>query len=60
MKSCKNIKELSGVFIGLKNLKWEANTKSRMSANLEGSGVGKRGAKFFNRSCDWKSLHPHT
>ncbi|KAL8535310.1 hypothetical protein ACS0TY_011089 [Phlomoides rotata] len=54
VKSCNNIRELSSVFLGLKNLKWEADTKSRISANLEGSGVGKRGSKFFNR----KSLHP--
>lgn len=62
VKSCNNIKDgvinpaLSSVFAALKDLKWEPDTKSLLSANLAGTGMGKRGSKFFNKSCDWKSL----
>ncbi|KAL6580579.1 hypothetical protein OROMI_008603 [Orobanche minor] len=60
--SCNNIKDsevspaLSTVFSALKDLKWKPDTKSIISGNLAGSGMGKRGGKFFKKSCDWKSL----
>ncbi|KAL0341124.1 UNVERIFIED_CONTAM: F-box protein [Sesamum radiatum] len=62
VKSCNNINEdeispaLSSVFSALKDLKWEPDTKSRVSATLAGTGMGKRGSKFLKRTCDWKSL----
>ncbi|KAI3458311.1 hypothetical protein Pfo_014974 [Paulownia fortunei] len=62
VKSCNNIKDcevnpaLSSVFSILKDLKWKPDTKSLLSANLDGTGMGKRGSKFFKKSCDWKSL----
>ncbi|KAL0403056.1 UNVERIFIED_CONTAM: F-box protein [Sesamum radiatum] len=62
VKSCNNINEdetgpaLSSVFSALKDLKWEPDTKSRLSATLAGTGMGKRGSKFLKRTCDWKSL----
>ncbi|KAG8381533.1 hypothetical protein BUALT_Bualt06G0131600 [Buddleja alternifolia] len=62
VKSCNNIKDcevtpsLSSVFSALKDLKWKPDTKSILSVNLEGTGMGKRGSKFFKKSCDWKSL----
>ncbi|XP_057776773.1 F-box protein At5g07670-like [Salvia miltiorrhiza] len=60
--SCNNIKDeeinplLSNVFAALKDLKWEPDSRSRLSSSLAGTGVGRKGAKFFNKSCDWKSL----
>ncbi|KAL3647505.1 hypothetical protein CASFOL_008473 [Castilleja foliolosa] len=60
--SCNNIKDcevnsaLSSVFSALKDLKWKPDTKSMVSANLDGTGMGKRGGKFFKKSHDWKSL----
>lgn len=54
---CNNIKDeeikpaLSNVFAALKDLKWEPDSRSR----LAGTGIGNRGSKFFNKSCDWKS-----
>ncbi|PIN25460.1 Leucine rich repeat protein [Handroanthus impetiginosus] len=63
VKACKNINDdevnpaLPTVFSTLKNLKWEPDTKSRLSSYLMGTGMGKRGSKFFKKpSCDWKSM----
>lgn len=56
---CNNIKDeeinpaLSNVFAALKDLKWEPDSRSRLSSSLAGTGIGMRGSKFFN---DWKSL----
>ncbi|XP_024970936.1 F-box protein At5g51370-like isoform X1 [Cynara cardunculus var. scolymus] len=53
--SCNNIKEdevspaLSTLFSGLKNLKWTPDNTSLLSTNLSGSGMGKRGGKFFKK-----------
>lgn len=60
--SCNNVKDeeinpaLSGVFAALKDLKWEPDSRSRLASSLAGTGIGRRGSKFFNKSCDWKSL----
>ncbi|KAH6771295.1 RNI-like superfamily protein [Perilla frutescens var. hirtella] len=60
--SCNNIKDeeinpaLSNVFAALKDLKWEPDSRIRLLSSLAGTGIGKRGSKFFNKSCDWKSL----
>ncbi|KAL3645189.1 hypothetical protein CASFOL_010369 [Castilleja foliolosa] len=60
--SCNNINDseikpaLSSVFSALKDLKWKPDTKSMISANLNGTGMGKKGSKFFKKSHDWKSL----
>ncbi|KAK4385136.1 F-box protein [Sesamum angolense] len=65
VKSCNNIKDteanptLSTVFSALKDLKWKPDSKSQLSSNLEGTGMGKRGSKFLKKSCDWKSLPMH-
>ncbi|KAL8051014.1 hypothetical protein ABFX02_06G118300 [Erythranthe guttata] len=59
VKSCNNIKDdevVSDVFSSLKNLKWEPDRKTLVSINLDGTGMGKRGDKFFNKVRDWKSL----
>ncbi|KAL7108520.1 hypothetical protein ACP275_06G117800 [Erythranthe tilingii] len=59
VKSCNNIKDdevVSDVFSSLKNLKWEPDRKTRVSISLDGTGMGKRGDKFFNKARDWKSL----
>ncbi|KAM0061781.1 putative leucine-rich repeat domain superfamily [Helianthus debilis subsp. tardiflorus] len=53
--SCKNIKEdevtpaLSTLFCNLKNLKWSPDNQSLLSTSLPGSGIGKRGGKFFKK-----------
>ncbi|KAM7504622.1 hypothetical protein LguiB_003526 [Lonicera macranthoides] len=53
--SCNNIKisevtpALSALFSVLKELKWRPETKSLLSASLVGTGMGKRGAKFFKK-----------
>lgn len=53
--SCNNIKdvevtpELSALFSVLKYLKWKPDTKSLLSGSLEGTGMGKRGGKFFKK-----------
>lgn len=60
VKSCNKIKdsevnpELSGVFSTLKGLSWKPDTKCCLAAHLAGTGMGKRGGKFFKKSCDWK------
>ncbi|KAK6145643.1 hypothetical protein DH2020_022463 [Rehmannia glutinosa] len=62
VKSCNSIKDsevnptLSSVFSSLKDLKWDPDTKAFLTANLAGSGLKKKGVKFFKKSCDWKSL----
>ncbi|KAF7850890.1 hypothetical protein BT93_L4905 [Corymbia citriodora subsp. variegata] len=54
--SCKSIKDnevspaLSTLFSVLKELKWRPDTKSLLAASLAGSGMGRRGGKFFKRT----------
>lgn len=53
--SCKNIKDseitpsLSTMFSALKELKWRPDTKSLLPSSLVGTGMGKKGSKFFKR-----------
>ncbi|KAL1222233.1 F-box protein [Cardamine amara subsp. amara] len=53
--SCKHIKDceispaLSSLFSLLKELTWRPDTRSHLSSSLEGSGIGKRGSKFFKK-----------
>lgn len=54
--SCKNIKEgdispaLATLFCNLKELRWRPDTKSLLSLSLVGTGMGKKGGKFFKRT----------
>ncbi|KAK3221080.1 hypothetical protein Dsin_015050 [Dipteronia sinensis] len=54
--SCKNIKDgeaspaLSTLFSILKELKWSPDTKYLLASSLAGTGMGKRGSKFFKKS----------
>ena len=56
--SCNNIKdtevtpELATLFSVLKELKWRPDFRSLLSSNLAGTGMGKKGGRFFNRSKD--------
>ncbi|OMO69521.1 hypothetical protein CCACVL1_19454 [Corchorus capsularis] len=56
--SCNNIKdtevtpELATLFSVLKELKWRPDSRSLLSSNLEGTGMGKKGGRFFKRSKD--------
>ncbi|KAF5480248.1 hypothetical protein F2P56_001011 [Juglans regia] len=53
--SCKNIKDneispsLSTLFSVFKELKWRPDTKSLLPSSLVGTGMGKKGGKFFKR-----------
>ncbi|KAL5744277.1 hypothetical protein ACOSP7_027138 [Xanthoceras sorbifolium] len=53
---CKNIKDsevspaLSTLSSILKELKWSPDTKSLLASNLAGTGMGKRGGKFFKKA----------
>ncbi|XP_052181303.1 F-box protein At5g07670-like [Diospyros lotus] len=53
--SCQNIKDnevtpaLSALFSQLKELKWRPNTKSLLSSTLAGTGMGKKGSKYFKK-----------
>lgn len=53
--SCKNMKDdevspvLSMLFYSLKDLKWMPDNRSVLSTSLLGSGMGKRGGKFFKK-----------
>ncbi|CAN7066177.1 hypothetical protein IGI04_039879 [Brassica rapa subsp. trilocularis] len=53
--SCKNIKDseissaLSSLFSLLKELTWRPDTRSHLSSRLQGTGIGKRGSKFFKK-----------
>ncbi|KAK9742784.1 hypothetical protein RND81_03G197300 [Saponaria officinalis] len=53
--SCNNIKdsdmtpELATLFSVLKELKWRPDSKSLLASSLAGTGVGKKGGKFFKR-----------
>ena len=53
--SCKNIKHseippsLSTSFSVFKELKWRPDTKSLRPSSLLGTGMGKKGGKFFKR-----------
>jgi F-box/leucine-rich repeat protein 2/20 len=53
--SCKNVKDseippsLSTLFSVFKELKWRPDTKSLRPSSLLGTGMGKKGGKFFKR-----------
>ncbi|KAF6137951.1 hypothetical protein GIB67_041824 [Kingdonia uniflora] len=53
--SCNKIKDneitpaLSSLFYVLKELKWRPDTRSLLSLSLGGTGVGKKGGRFFKR-----------
>jgi F-box/leucine-rich repeat protein 2/20 len=51
--SCKNIKDseisLSLSTFAFKELKWRPDTKSLLRSSLVGTGMGKKGSKFFNK-----------
>lgn len=53
--SCNNIKDsevtpaLSTLFSVLKELKWRPDSRSLLASNLEGTGVGRKGGRFFKR-----------
>ncbi|PIA35633.1 hypothetical protein AQUCO_03500174v1 [Aquilegia coerulea] len=53
--SCNNIKDgevtpaLSSLFSVLKELTWRPDTRSLLSSSLAGTGVGKKGGRFFKR-----------
>ncbi|KAL7121081.1 hypothetical protein ACP275_02G160700 [Erythranthe tilingii] len=53
--SCNNIKdseitpELSTLFTVLKELKWRPDSKSLLSASLEGTGIGQKGGRSLRR-----------
>ncbi|KAF8412981.1 hypothetical protein HHK36_000953 [Tetracentron sinense] len=54
--SCNNIKdsevapELSALFSVLKELQWRPDSRALLSSNLAGTGLGKRGSRFFKRA----------
>ncbi|KAE8661939.1 hypothetical protein F3Y22_tig00113722pilonHSYRG00374 [Hibiscus syriacus] len=54
--SCNNIKEsdispaLATLFAILKELRWRPDAKSLLVSSLVGSGMGKRGGRFFKRT----------
>ncbi|KAF3440042.1 hypothetical protein FNV43_RR18320 [Rhamnella rubrinervis] len=53
--SCNNINDsevtpaLSTLFSVLKELKWRPDSRSLLTSNLEGTGVGQKGGRFFKR-----------
>ncbi|KDP22436.1 hypothetical protein JCGZ_26267 [Jatropha curcas] len=62
VQSCKHIKDcevspaLSTLFSVMKELKWRPDTKSLLASSLAGTGVGKKGGKFFKKSQTLKLL----
>ncbi|XP_031389938.1 F-box protein At5g51380-like [Punica granatum] len=54
--SCKSIKDseispdLATLFSVLKDLKWRPDTKSLLAASLAGTGMGRKGGRFFKRT----------
>ncbi|KAK8570487.1 hypothetical protein V6N13_003164 [Hibiscus sabdariffa] len=56
--SCNSIKdseitpELATLFSLLKELKWRPDSRSLLSSNLAGTGMGNKGGRFFKRSRD--------
>ncbi|XVF79829.1 hypothetical protein PTKIN_Ptkin15bG0021200 [Pterospermum kingtungense] len=54
--SCNNIKDaevtpkLATLFSKLKELKWRPDSRSLLSSNLAGTGMGTKGGRFFKRS----------
>lgn len=53
--SCNSIKdseitpELATLFSVLKELKWRPDSRSLLASSLAGTGVGKKGGRFFKR-----------
>lgn len=53
--ACTNIKDsevtpaLASLFSALKELKWRPDTRSLLSSSLAGTGIGKKGSRFFKR-----------
>ncbi|WCJ36464.1 RNI-like superfamily protein [Euphorbia peplus] len=62
VESCRRIKEyevspaLSTLFSVLKELKWRPDAKSLLGSSLVGTGMGKKGGKFFKKSQALKLL----
>lgn len=60
--SCSKIKdsevtpELASLFSVLKELKWRPDTRSLLSADLEGIGMWRKGGKFFTSLKGWRSI----
>ncbi|KAI9401457.1 hypothetical protein POPTR_001G125800v4 [Populus trichocarpa] len=56
IESCKNIKDgevspaLSTFFSVLKELRWRPDTRSLLASSLMGTGMGKKGGKFFKKN----------
>ncbi|KAF9602396.1 hypothetical protein IFM89_027525, partial [Coptis chinensis] len=54
--SCNNIKDsevtpaMSTLFSALKELKWRPDTRSLLSSDLAGTGIGKKGGRFFKKT----------
>ncbi|KAM0935587.1 putative leucine-rich repeat domain superfamily, F-box-like domain superfamily [Dioscorea sansibarensis] len=54
--SCNNIKDevvspaMSSLFSVLKDLKWRPDSKSVLATSLAGTGMGKKGGRFFKRT----------
>lgn len=54
--SCKNINEsdispaLATLFSILKELRWRPDAKSLLASSLVGTGMGKKGGRFFKRT----------
>ncbi|KAK4363476.1 hypothetical protein RND71_018717 [Anisodus tanguticus] len=56
MKDSEISPALSTLFSTLKDFQWRPDTKSLLSAGLVGTGMRKRGNRYFKKTCDWKSL----
>ncbi|KAF9600615.1 hypothetical protein IFM89_011198 [Coptis chinensis] len=58
--SCNNIKDsevtpaMSTLFSALKELKWRPDTRSLLSSDLAGTGIGKKGGRFFKKGRCYK------
>lgn len=56
IESCKNIKDseispaLSTLFSVLKELRWRPDSRSLLASSLVGTGMGKKGGRFFKKN----------